>query len=529
MSRTMRDERTYLRARVVLCVGLGLLLAVGIPLPGGGAVRWMYLFELAMLVGGTAWGYASMRRGPGRLGKAMLWALPADFMAIASFTYLLHAYDDGFYPVALLMPVTYALIANRREVLIASTVAAIAVLVGHVPSGVESPLDAVFLVLKCAAIPLLGLIVSTSFSRERQLVAASTREVAVSQDENVQLNKRLEQLKAVSEITELVHSSLDFDRVGALVIEILGTMVDVDSCSLFVIDKRDSETLFSTSLGDVSGVTARSAMALTSAPAEHFTCRSIFDHGDAIVLFCAPQVDMERLGEEEHLILGAIASELVVAVENSRLYHLTKRLAITDELTGLYNYREVQNRLTQEMDRAVRYGKQLSLLMLDVDEFKSFNDRFGHIVGDRALAELGAVLRSSVREVDVAARYGGEEFSVILPETDATGAYVVAEKIRDTVAQHRFVVADDERVRALTVSVGIATYPTYASDKEELLRQADGALYRAKREGKDCVRAPRRASDVAGTAPEAVEDEPENTADFADEAAADRDGGLTAP
>jgi diguanylate cyclase (GGDEF)-like protein len=201
---------------------------------------------------------------------------------------------------------------------------------------------------------------------------------------------------------------------------------------------------------------------------------------------------MQRLSSADMLLLGAVSSQLVVAVENSHLFGLTRVLAITDELTGLYNYRELQARLTQELDRAVRYESPLSILMIDADGFKGYNDEHGHIAGDRALAALGEILRTSVREVDFVARYGGEEFTVILPETDAAGAFVVAEKIREAVDGHEF---PDEHGRpccGLTVSVGVASYPAHAVDKEALLREADSALYRAKAEGKDRVRTPQR-------------------------------------
>jgi diguanylate cyclase (GGDEF)-like protein len=202
-----------------------------------------------------------------------------------------------------------------------------------------------------------------------------------------------------------------------------------------------------------------------------------------------------------------VASELVVAVENSRLYELTSRLAITDELTGLANYRHLQLRLDEELARAKRYGKHLSLLMLDADHFKEFNDAQGHVAGDVALAELGSIMGGLVREVDVAARYGGEEFSVVLPETDVAGAYVTAEKIREAIEVHEFADAEGQRTCRLTVSIGLASYPAHGQDKDSVLREADDALYHAKRGGKNRVRAPRqRHHEVVVEAAGAVDD-----------------------
>jgi diguanylate cyclase (GGDEF)-like protein len=222
-----------------------------------------------------------------------------------------------------------------------------------------------------------------------------------------------------------------------------------------------------------------------------FGCIDLVDHAETSVVFCADTEVIDDLSPDDRIVLQTVGSELVVAVENSRLYKLTKRLAITDEITGLYNYRYLQQRLDEEIGRADRYGKRLSLLMLDIDSFKRVNDVHGHRVGDGVLAELARVLKTAVREVDVVARYGGEEFSVILPETDAPGAFIVAEKIREAVSLARFKDEDGEPRIRVTTSIGLASFPVHARDKESLLRVADDAVYRAKETGKNRVRAPR--------------------------------------
>jgi diguanylate cyclase (GGDEF)-like protein len=225
-----------------------------------------------------------------------------------------------------------------------------------------------------------------------------------------------------------------------------------------------------------------------------FSCTTILDHGRLLVVYCAPGDRYEGLGSEDRLVLQAVASQLAVAVDNSLLYKLTKRLAITDELTGLYNYRYLQQRLEDEIERARRFGRSVALLMIDADDFKQFNDTHGHIAGDRALAELGGVVRGQVREIDVVCRYGGEEFSVVLPETDEAGAFVVAEKVREAVAAHSFADVDGVRGHALTISIGVAAYPGSSSDRDELLRQADEALYQAKSHGRNRVVLPEESA-----------------------------------
>ncbi|MDV3237855.1 MAG: diguanylate cyclase [Gammaproteobacteria bacterium] len=159
-------------------------------------------------------------------------------------------------------------------------------------------------------------------------------------------------------------------------------------------------------------------------------------------------------------------------------------LAIQDQLTGLLNVRELYRRLELELARAGRHGHPLAVLMVDADFFKSINDRFGHPAGDLVLRELAYRLRGSLRPSDVAARYGGEEFVVMLPETDATGAMAMCERLRAQVAETPFEISADNR-QMLTVSIGIAVYPRDAGAADALIAAADKALYAAKHQGRN--------------------------------------------
>jgi diguanylate cyclase (GGDEF)-like protein len=168
----------------------------------------------------------------------------------------------------------------------------------------------------------------------------------------------------------------------------------------------------------------------------------------------------------------------------------TERSAITDGLTGLYNRPFFDASLRRELKRARRYRLAFSLVMLDLDDFKRVNDLHGHIVGDEALARLSDVIRANVREIDIACRYGGEEFALILPETSRTGAYIVSERIRkdakETFERDPLDSGPSARV-TMSVSGGIAIYPTDSRSAEGLLRMADRALYRSKHEGKNRI------------------------------------------
>jgi len=227
-------------------------------------------------------------------------------------------------------------------------------------------------------------------------------------------------------------------------------------------------------------------------------------------------VDRE-FSQEEVGLLQILATQAAAAIVNARLYQTLERQAITDGLTGLYNHRYFYERLNQEFARAQRYGLPLSLLMLDIDDFKRFNDSYGHPVGDLVLGEVGKVLAEQLRRhVDFAARYGGEEFAILLPNTSRDGAQVVGDRLVREVAALGQPGADvpapqidgarsvGERIRAsiaaaelpgvgaddeahVTVSVGLASIPGAASSPDELVRNSDKALYLAKRLGKNRV------------------------------------------
>jgi len=171
-----------------------------------------------------------------------------------------------------------------------------------------------------------------------------------------------------------------------------------------------------------------------------------------------------------------------LAEANARL----AQLAVTDGLTGLYNHRHFHERLTLEVERSQRSGLPLSLLMLDVDHFKQFNDTYGHPAGDEVLRQLARVLGDARRANDVVARYGGEEFAVILVDTAKFTAAKVAERVRERVVANDF---SDAAPRAgrLSVSIGVATFPDDGTDAEALVRAADTALYTAKRAGRNRV------------------------------------------
>jgi diguanylate cyclase (GGDEF)-like protein len=205
--------------------------------------------------------------------------------------------------------------------------------------------------------------------------------------------------------------------------------------------------------------------------------------GDESSLYLYPPP--EGFTEESRELARWLATQASIALENARLHGLVKAQAVTDELTGLANRRRFMDVVTLELKRSERFESPLGLILVDLDDFKAVNDRFGHQTGDEALRALGDVFRASLRDVDLAARLGGEEFAVLLPETDGPGAEGVAERLRATLNAVELEGPAGDKL-GVTASFGVAFYPE-AQSVDELLTLADTALYRAKAEGKNRV------------------------------------------
>lgn len=186
----------------------------------------------------------------------------------------------------------------------------------------------------------------------------------------------------------------------------------------------------------------------------------------------------------ERELFHYLAGQAGVSLENVGLHETVQRQAITDELTGLFNHRHFQEALAGEVERARRFQNGVGLVMLDVDNFKRVNDTYGHQVGDLVLAEVARVLRDQSREIDEPARYGGEELAVVLPGTDLDGAYNLAERVREGIEALAFPL-DGQGTLRVTASFGAASLPESAHDQQSLIAAADGALYAAKRSGKN--------------------------------------------
>lgn len=182
-------------------------------------------------------------------------------------------------------------------------------------------------------------------------------------------------------------------------------------------------------------------------------------------------------------MLESIGVEVGTALENARLYASAVQAADRDSVTGLYNHRAIQQHLAMEFAQASKQNSPLSVMIMDLDNFKRFNDTYGHPVGDQVLKHVASVLQSQCRSTDILGRYGGDEFIVILPGTDAITAYRIAVRLRDAMARAGFRRSSDPHTIPITLSFGLATYPTDSDNRHELLMMADANLFAAKQSG----------------------------------------------
>lgn len=193
---------------------------------------------------------------------------------------------------------------------------------------------------------------------------------------------------------------------------------------------------------------------------------------------------------EDFDILRILSPLISAGLEKAELFKKTLELSRTDELTGLFNYRVLREKLDEELRRRARSGRDFSFIMIDIDDFKKVNDRFGHLEGSRLLAQLGPVLRSSCRagSLDTCFRYGGEEFSVLMPETTIGDAKVVAERMRKAIEEYPFTLKTAHPDAKVTVSLGVSSLENKSAKSiADLIQEADVALYRSKSAGKNRV------------------------------------------
>jgi diguanylate cyclase (GGDEF)-like protein len=192
---------------------------------------------------------------------------------------------------------------------------------------------------------------------------------------------------------------------------------------------------------------------------------------------------VDAFRESELQSLESVADICANSIQNAHYVERVKQLAYLDGLTGIFNRRFFELRIMEEVERARRYGSTMAVIMTDIDQFKRLNDEFGHLLGDEVLRQVSSVFHQQLRKTDVVCRYGGEEFALLLTQTNAEQAFVVAEKLRRMVEKWQFPGVP----RAITISAGVAAFPQHGKNRDELVRAADSGLYLAKQNGRNRV------------------------------------------
>ncbi len=352
------------------------------------------------------------------------------------------------------------------------------------------------------------------FTKQDERMVSSIIEYAPLMLNKAEVFEKMERnvagLSTLQRTSNTINSTLDLEEVFELTVDVVMGTMGVSIAGLFLLNEETNklELVYSSGIPDEEEeriISISRILAKTSIKDDREIIKDKIDddfidrfnlkemksivsvplkvRGEAIGAINAAQIEFARnFKEADKRFLTTLANQIAIAIENARMYNQMQELATKDGLTKLYNHSYFQEALDREIENAQRNQIPLSLLMMDIDKFKNFNDTYGHQVGDEVLKELAKLLQKEVRSVDTVARYGGEEFSIILPGTDEKEAYQVAIRINEKV--RNMVVKYEELKLNVTISIGVASYGLGGS-KKELINQADQACYAAKNLGRD--------------------------------------------
>lgn len=287
--------------------------------------------------------------------------------------------------------------------------------------------------------------------------------------ENTDLNKEFSQTLALYEVTKDICKSFEEEKVFSIFHENLKKYIGVRDCR-YIKDNADLIKYKDYTIIPLDSTESQLALA---------------KGGQTTVLQPAVYLAFDRVLEEDRDKLLILAQQFLIGLRRAIFYQKVSELAITDTLTQVYSRRYFLERFNEELHRSKKNKLCVSFLMIDIDNFKQYNDRYGHLAGDAMLREVSKTTRQTIRQIDFIGRYGGEEFCIVLAQTDKEQAIFAAERIRQEIASAVIKVYDEE-LKA-TVSIGVSTFPDNASHTKDLIEMADQALYLAKETGKNKV------------------------------------------
>lgn len=335
-------------------------------------------------------------------------------------------------------------------------------------------------------------------------------------------NQAMMELSILTELSSKINSILDLDHLLKMILDKSAELVKAERASLMLLDEEAKKLAFKVAMGvhekvvnqiryvpegSISDKVVKLGEPLLVKDVEKeldikhekyidyrsksFISLPLRINGRVLgVINITDKINGEVFDENDLRLLKRMSTCATIAIERSEYYEESKKLkmlSITDGLTGLFNRRYFQEQIETEIGRSNRFLHPVSLIILDVDDFKYYNDRNGHLAGDEVLRNISSVLNITTRSIDIATRFGGEEFAIILPGTNKEGALIIAEKIRREVEKTNFTYQKFQPQRKLTVSLGVATYPEDADTTMNLINNTDKALYAAKSEGKNQV------------------------------------------
>jgi diguanylate cyclase (GGDEF)-like protein len=322
--------------------------------------------------------------------------------------------------------------------------------------------------------------------------------------------RRAEQLEAINAVARQTTAVVDLDELLTVVCHVLLEWFRMDHVAVLLVEgetlrlrAHEGHLTPSFTMGaKLSPGTGLAARALTTgrsvmendvanvdgyvtgfAETQSEICVPLIFFGEKLGVLALDSARKNSFDAEDKQPLESVADICAAAIQNASNFDRMKQLAYVDGLTGMHNRRFFEMRIVEELERAGRFQGRLSVIMVDIDNFKKLNDEFGHLLGDEILRSVSSILKQQLRKMDMVCRYGGDEFAILVPETTGDNALRVAEKLRRQIETHDFPGVP----RPVTISCGVADYPTHGVTRDEVVAAADSALYTAKQAGRNRV------------------------------------------
>ncbi len=505
-----RVESVHLFSRVIFLLGIVAYLIFG-PLAKVNFQPLLVIFGATIALTGSSWLFSHFRRG--EVSNLYFLSIIFDTLLIAAMTRYTGGAASDFYVFYFLTVSVGAYVLSPLATIIFAGLITALYLGGNITTlSMAGPLGMVIRITLIWFYALMVNYISEYFRRSetRLLKVFNTLNRRTSELEKIHA-----QMEMVYENSRILAGILDFDQIVEEILKIGERVLDYPALGIMLIGPGNNLIYRGRLIGGsknsrlkavaqdkmelpyrvvragdpvrVVDLSSRTDYEPLLKSARSVMMVPMVTHGKTTGLLVAESPRRGAFEDQDERFLSVLARSAAMALENSILHRKTEELTIIDDLTGVNNYRYFAEKIKEEKRRAVRYDQALSLIMIDIDWFKKFNDNYGHEVGNRVLVGLTSVIKKCIRDVDILCRYGGEEFIIILPQTPEREASKIAQRIRDEVEAAEFGGGEGIPLLKVTVSIGVSSYPENRRTEEELINAVDQALYRAKGSGKNTV------------------------------------------